>query len=373
MRWLEIFAFALLTFDLTGSAFAVVVVGLVRLVPLGFGAVVGLAAHRFRERSVIAVSIALGVVAHGALYGLAVTDRIAVWHMAAVAFTSGIVLAVDFTVRRPLLGALVSPEFGGRAVSLDLVANNGTRILGPAATGALIDGFGYPAVFLTGMLVYGLALLTTLLVDLDSVTVTGRATGWSDLAEAYRFVRRSPGVMANVGMTIVMNLFVIPYRHLVPVIGQEVLGLNATRIGLLTATEGVGMTIGAVTLAFRLRVSRYRGFLVWGTASTAAAAVVFAMSNWLPLSMAALFVAGFALSCFSTTQVAIVVAEAGPELRSRVMGLIGTLIGLNPVGLLILGGLATAFGPAGGVIALGTLGIAGTGIGARLATRRSGA
>jgi MFS family permease len=373
MRWLEIFAFALLTFDLTGSAFAVVLVGLVRLIPLGFGAFVGLIAHRFRERSVIAVSIALGVAAHGALFGLALADRVAVWHMAAVAFTSGVVLAVDFTVRRPLLGALVAPEFGGRAVSLDLVANNATRILGPAATGALIDGLGYPAVFLTGMIVYGIALLTTLLVDLESVSVDGGSSGWSEMTEAYRFARRSPGIMADIGMTVVMNLFVFPYRHLVPVIGQEVLGLNATRIGLLTATEGVGMTIGAVALAFRLRVSQYRGFLIWGTAATATAAIVFGVSSWLPLSMAALFVAGFALSCFSTTQVAIVVAEAGPELRSRVMGLIGTFIGLNPVGLLILGGLATAFGPAGGVIALGALGVAGTGVGARFATRRSDA
>ncbi len=223
------------------------------------------------------------------------------------------------------------------------------------------------------MAVYGLAVAITLLVDLSSVTATSGPVGWSDLGDAYRFSKHSPAILTNVAMTVVMNMLVIPYRHLVPVVGQESLGLNATRIGLLTATEGIGMTIGALTLAFRLRVHQYRAFLVGGTIATPAAAIVFGLSTWLPLSMAALFVAGFGLSCFSTTQVAIVVAEAAPELRSRVMGLVGTVIGLNPVGLLLLGGLATAFGPGGGVIALGTLGVAGAGIASRVASGRSDA
>ena len=373
MRWLEIFAFALITYELTNSAFAVVLVGLVRMIPLAFGAFIGLVATRFPPRRVIAWSLGFGAIAHAGLAALAISDAIAVWHIAVVALVSGLVLAIDFTLRRPLIGSIVRPEIVGRAISLDLVANNATRIVGPAVTGALIDGWGYPAVFITGCVVYALAAAATMTLDLRSVGVTAGAAGRAALKEGYRFARRSPAVMADVAMTVVMNLFVFPFRHLVPVIGSEVLGLGATKLGLLTATEGVGMTIGALTLAMRLKPDHYRSLLVFGTATTAGAAVVFAMSTWLPLSMAALLVAGVALSFFSTTQVAIVVSEAPVELRSRVMGLIGTMIGFNPVGLLVLGGLATAFGPAGGVIALGSMGLAATVIGARPSARRSAA
>lgn len=334
-----------------------IVVGLLRMIPLMGGALIGLVAHRFAARRVIGASVTAGLAVHGVLIAVAATGRLAVWHLAIAAFVSGVALAVDFTVRRPLLGSIMPTDLLGRAMSLDFTANTVARMLGPALTGALLDGFGRPAIFVLGAVVYLAALLSIAPVRLGDVDVSASEVDLSAMVEGYRFARATPDIMAVVATTITMNLFVFPYRHFVPVIGTEVLGLDATRVGLLTAVEGVGMTAASLGLTVWVRPHQFLGILNAGTALAAAGAVVFGLSASVPLSIVAVFTVGIGIALFASIQPAIVVRDAPPGLRSRVMGLIGTLIGTNPLGLLLLGALATLLGTAPGVVAAGSVGL----------------
>jgi predicted MFS family arabinose efflux permease len=332
-------------------------VGLTRMVPLVFSAFIGLVAHRFPAPRVIGTSLTTAVVVHAAVAVLAITGRLSVWHLALVAFVSGVALAVDFTVRRPLLGSVVSTPLLGRAMSLDFTANTVARMVGPAVTGVLLDGFGWPAIFVLGVVVNGAALVALKPVDLRDVEVPTGGADWTALKEGYRFARQSPGVMAVVVTTIGMNLFVFPYRELVPVVGTEILGLSATGVGLLTAVEGVGMTSASLALAVWVRSRHFIAALDVGMGLAAAGVVVFGLSTSVVLSVLAVFAVGVGLAAFAALQPAVVVAEAPVELRSRVMGLVGTLIGTNPLGLLLLGGLAVALGAAPAVVAIGAMGL----------------
>ena len=335
----------------------VIVVGLARMVPLVFSALIGLAAHRFSARRVVGASLAAGAVVHAVVLVLALADVLAVWHMGVVALVSGVSLAVDFTVRRPVLGSMVSPQLVGRAISLDFTANTVARTLGPAATGAVLDGFGSPAVFVIGVGLYGIALFALARTDLSGVDAPSGNASWSALREGYRFARGSRSLMSVVVTTIAMNLFVFPYRHFVPVIGTDILGLSATRVGLLTAAEGVGMTLSSLGLALWVKPRQFVASLDIGMGLAAAGVLVFGLSTSVPISVVAVFAVGVGAAAFASMQPAIVVAESPADLRSRVMGLIGTLIGLNPVGLLLLGGLAVAFAPPAAVVAVGSMGL----------------
>ena len=88
--------------------------------------------------------------------------------------------------------------------------------------------------------------------------------------------------------------------------------------------------------------------------------IVFGRSAWLPLSVAAVVGVGLGISSFATMQSAIVVAESPLELRSPVMGMIGTLVGTNPLGLLLLGGFAALVGPPAGIVMSGAIGLGAT-------------
>jgi hypothetical protein len=116
------------------------------------------------------------------------------------------------------------------------------------------------------------------------------------------------------------------------------------------------MTLGAVALVIRVRPKRFSAILKGGTALGAIGAVTFGLSSSVAVSIVAVAAVGIGVSAFATMQSAIVVAETPAALRSQVMGLVGSLIGTNPLGLLLLGGFAVLLGPAGAVVASGSIG-----------------
>jgi predicted MFS family arabinose efflux permease len=334
-----------------------------RMVPMAFSAFVGLVAQRFSPRRVIGAASAAAGAVHCVVAYLAISGRLEAWHLAVVAFFSGVALAADFTIRRPLLGSIVPAAALGRAMSLDFSANTVARMVGPALAGFLLGGFGAPAVFVLGALAYAIALASLARVDLNDVEIPSGSGDWASLKEAYRFTRGSRGVMSVVLATITMNLFVFPYRQFVAVVGTAVLGLSAAQIGLLTAVEGAGMTAASLLMAAWIRPRRFVTALNLGVALAAAGVLLFGLSRSVLLSSIAVFAIGVGAAAFANMQPAVVVAESPAELRSRVMGLVGTLIGINPLGLLLLGWLAVGIGPAAAVTAIGSIGLAGSALG----------
>ena len=62
VRWLEMLAIALFSYQITGSAFVVAMLSLLRLLPMGlFGAFIGAAADRFERRSALILVVALSL------------------------------------------------------------------------------------------------------------------------------------------------------------------------------------------------------------------------------------------------------------------------------------------------------------------------
>ncbi len=326
------------------------------MVPLMGGAFVGVLVNRFDARPMIALSFGLAMAVNAFLVPVAIADELSFWHLVLAAFAAGIALSIDFTVRRPLVGSVVSPELIGKAVSIDFVPNTLARVLAPALTGILIEAWGFATVFAAGTFVYGLGLVGALGLKVTHDRSLQGGIGMDPVKEGFRFARGKPAVLEVLAMTTVMNLFVFPFRHFVPVIGTAVLGLTISQVGFLTAAEGLGMTIGSVALVLRVRPNRFSSILKGGTALAALGAVTFGVSTWVPISLIAVVVVGMGVSAFATMQSAVVVAAAPPALRSQVMGLVGSLIGTNPLGLLLLGAFAVVLGPAGAVVASGSIG-----------------
>jgi hypothetical protein len=72
---------------------------------------------------------------------------------------------------------------------------------------------------------------------------------------------------------------------------------------------------------------------------------------WLLLA-----IGGLGTAAFATMQSALVILNAPSEARSRVLGLVTTSIGFGPVGVLAIGALSDAFGPAAALTIMGSAG-----------------
>jgi MFS family permease len=132
VRWLELLAVGLFVFDRTGSAFLVASMTLLRMLPLAiFGAYAGALAERTRRTPVLRVTMAALAVLAAVLAVLAARDALAVWLMAVAAFASGVFWAMDNAFRRTIISDMVPPARLARAIALDVLANNGSRMVGP--------------------------------------------------------------------------------------------------------------------------------------------------------------------------------------------------------------------------------------------------
>ena len=346
VRWFEILAFGILTWQQTGSAFWVASMTMLRILPMGlFGVPFGALAARIRRRTGLLVTQVVLFATSVVLMALAIADALEVWHLAVGSFINGTAWAGDNPLRRGLIGDLAGAERMPRAMAFEALANSACRLLGPALGGVLLAGGGTPAVFAVTSLLY-LAAFGVLLGLADPPPRPASApSGIGEvLAGGFRATRESPRLAATLWITLVFNIFAWPVLSMIPVIGQQRLGLGTEAVGLLASMDGVGSFAGAAVLMLVARRSWHGRLYVGGVAVYLAGLAAFALSPHALLAAAALLLVGLGHSGFSTMQAALVYTSAPAERRSEAMGLLSMCIGLGPIGFISVGWLAARVG-----------------------------
>jgi len=249
-------------------------------------------------------------------------------------------------VRRPMLAEIAGIARMGRALALDTITANGSRMLGPLLGGALLELVGLGGAYLLGAGLYLVGVVIIAVGKLAENPVERTQGGiWRSVFEGLQSLRTQRLMTSVLLVTIVFNLWGFPFLSMVPVIGKDSLGLSAFWVGLLTSAEGAGALLGASTVALFIRVQLYRGVYLAGVVLCMMAALGFAHSPWATTAGLALLVAGFGIAGFAAMQSTLVLVHTPPENRSRMMGVLAMCIGTAPLGLLHIGWLAGLLGP----------------------------
>ena len=85
--------------------------------------------------------------------------------------------------------------------------------------------------------------------------------------------------------------------------------------------------------------------------------IVMSLSPFYWLAFAALVIGGFGTAGFGNMQSTLMLTEAPPEMRSRLMGLVTVCIGTGPLGVLLAGAIATEIGPRAAVAVMAAVGL----------------
>ena len=367
VRWLEMLALALFAYQLTGSAFVVAMLTMLRLLPMGlFGAFVGAAAERFDRRRVLVLVVAMSMTASLALAILASLDAIAVWHLAAASFVNGLAWAADHPVRRMMIGDSVGAERIGAALSIDTATNNGTRVLGPVLGGLLLSELGITSVFWFSVMLYLPSCAAAIRIGMRRQTpATPPPSVFASIREGLGWLRSDRRLIGVFVMTIIFNVFGWPATSMVPVIGTDYLGLGPKGVGLLAACDGIGGLLGALFIAGLARPAWYGRIYTGAVGLYLAMVVCFASAPVIALAGVALFLGGMCGASFAVMQATLVYRAAPVAMRARLLGVISVCIGTGPIGFLYLGFLAEAFSPR-----IATMALAAQGILVLLLTRR---
>jgi MFS family permease len=355
----ETVAVGVFVYQHTDSAFLVAMMTMLRLLPMGlFGAFLGAIAERMERRTTLILVVASMVVTSTALVVLAHLHLLAVWHLAVASFINGVGWATDNPVRRVMIGEAVGAARMGTAMSVDVGANNASRMVGPTIGGLLLASFGVEGVFTLSVVLYAVAVVAACRVRYrNSFPPSTADSVLARIAEGLRLVRSDRRLIGTLTVTVIYNVFGWPFTSMVPVIGQDRLLLGPEGIGVLASMDGIGAFAGAVLMAMFVRPSVYRYAYVGGVTLYMVMLTVFALVPLPAIAGSALLFTGLGGAGFSIMQATLVYLSAPPEMRSRVLGVLSVCIGVGPIGFLALGGLADAIGAPWATAASGLTGL----------------
>jgi MFS family permease len=364
MRWVEMLAAALFTYEATGSGMAVAFVSAARSLPLLFlGAIAGVVCEAINRKQILLGGMLLSC---GAAFSICLLDllgRVQPWHIALAAFLSGSVWATEMSARRRMVGESAGAGLVSQAVALDSLTGASARMVGPLAGSMLFAGFGLSGAFAISTVCY---LLAALLVpgihyaqDIRRLELS-RIPG--DLAESFAFALRQPSVLTVLGVTATMNFFAFSYVALVAPLARTVFGAPEALVGFLAAGEPLGGLLGGLLLASRAPKSYLRALMISGSVLFLLALVAMPLMPSYALACGLLVGGGLGLALFSNMQTTLVLTAVPASLRSRQMGLVTVCIGLGPVGQMLIGVLADLYGPTWAVILSALCGLASLGL-----------
>lgn len=357
VRWLEILAFSLWVFTATGSALAVSLVALARMLPLLLlGAVAGAIADRFdRRRLLLSWFVASGLAAL-LLAIIAAGDRLSLALLAAYTLLTGLFWTFEMPVRRTMLAEAAGMARVHSSMALEMTSTQATRLAGPLIGGWLVGWAGIAGVLaLVALLQLAGALL---LVGVAAGAAPPRPTAslLRGLRDGLSYVRRTPLILAVVVSTGLFNLWYMPYLALAPVVAETTMRLAPGPIGVLMAAEGVGAVAGALWVGACARPAWFTLIYSGGAALIAVAVLAFAAVGQPHLGFALLLAGGFGMACFATMQTSLILIVASPEMRVRAMSVMVLAIGTAPLGFLLAGVLADALGARAALALLAGLG-----------------
>lgn len=359
---------AWLAYELTRSPLMLGLVSAAWALPIClFSFIGGVFIDRFQKRNLLILGQACSAVLMLAIGILIATGHIQYWHLLMTAFINGTLSSFSFPTSQALIPELVPRDKLFNAIALNSAGFNITRVAGPALSGTLIGLGGASTAYFTAVGFFALSVVLTSMLPPTSRIVKGvRRSIKKELQEGFGYLRAHSIILTLIAMEIVLNILGMPFQNLMPVFA-DIFRVKAFGYGMLMAITGVGALIGSLGIAtFNHRIRARGRFLLtsgiiygvtlivfatspyWGSALGLGGGTVFAAS--VILMLVGIF-STFYLSTSNTT-IQMMVKD---EVRGRVMGVYGIVMGLMPLGVLPAGAVAEAIGAPLTITMLGAL------------------
>jgi MFS family permease len=350
-------------YALSHSAFHLGLIGLAQFVPvLSLMLVGGAVADVYDRRKVMMAAQAIPL---GTSLALLVATRSGVATLPllyAAVVLNGVAWAFDSPSRAALLPTIVSRDAFPRAVTIASTNQALAFTTGPAVCGWVIASAGIEAVYAVpaGLVAGSLAVL--LFVRSPGRPAAGGAVSLRAIREGIRFVRRQRVVLGCMLLDMLAVIFG-GAAALLPIYATEILHAGARGYGLLTSSLEMGSLVTSIALILLPPIRRAGPALLAAVAVYGLATIVFGLSRWFPLSVAAYMTVGMADQVSVVMRSTAIQLSTPDALRGRVSGVNMIFIGAsNQLGAAESGFVAALTSAtfsvvSGGVASLAALGL----------------
>lgn len=317
-------------------------IGAARAVPvLILSPFAGVVADRYPRRLVLLITNLATVVLSFLVFVLIATKHAPLWTLMITSGLQAATQSFDAPARQSWVPLMVPREFVAAAIGLNSIAFNAPSVVGPPLAGILIAWIGVAPCYLVNA-------ATTLAVVIalgfmkpapPSSRIRGHVFG--AILEGVRFLAAHPVLRWVVLLLVVTSLTVRPYNFLLPAYAVHVIHTDAAGLGWLMAASGVGAIGGAF---FTAATGGERRGIIWAVSAivTSAGVGILGLTSQFWPAAGILTVIGLATLSFIGSSNILLQTLSPDDMRGRAVSVYSMiLLGLVPLGSLIIGSIAT--------------------------------
>ncbi len=323
---------AIQVYRISGSSFAVGLLGGVALIPLSvFGVYGGAIADAVDRRSLMIWATAGSALCSAVLVAQAALGirSLALLYLV-VAAQSGFFATVN-PARQAALPSLVGTDLLTSANALQQLGSNLSQTLGPLLGGVLLAWQGFTITYLVDLATFSVVLYSVIRLPRLSPggSLTHERAGFASILAGARFLRTKRVVLMTFLLDLNATIFGMPQALFPAVAGQFYAG-GAGTVGALAAAPAVGAVVGGVFSGGLGRVRREGlailvAIIVWGLAITC-----FGFSRVLWLGLLLLAIAGGADMVSAVFRNNVLLQSTPDAFRGRLIGIYIVVVVAGP-------------------------------------------
>lgn len=362
--WMQKTAVSWLVYRLTGSALLLGLVGFVSLIPsLVLSPFAGSLIDRYNRYKMLVITQVVSMLQAGALAALIFFEFYNIPVIIALSLVQGIINAFDVTCRQSLMVEMVdNKEDLPNAIALNSTMTNLARIAGPALAGILLSAFGEDFCFIGNFLSYIPVLLCLFLMKLNlTISEPSQKSIWVELEEGFRYVTADKDLSSMIILIGISSLFVIPFNTLMPIFAKDILNGTARTFSWFESAAGLGSVASAMYMA-NLKSSKFLVKITMVASIIFGASLIFlSVSGTLQIALFFMTITGVGMMAQTSSINTYIQTHSIPEMRGRAISyFVMAYQGMIPIGSLLIGWTANAFGPRMAVTIAGGIGLLAT-------------
>lgn len=279
-------------YDLTDSALALGMIGLVQfLPPLLLTLVSGEVADRFDRRIIVRICYLLEAALMACLMFLSLMDQPPVWAFYVILGLNAVVGTFEGPAQQSLLPSIVPRDILRRAVAAYTSSSRIATLTAPVA-GGFIYALGPATDYFVCMALTLIAAAAAFLLPRPlTAPVAKQKASWETITAGMKFIWSNKILLGVLSLDL-MATFFGGLTALMPIFARDILEIGPVGLGVLRSSPAVGSLLTSLIMA-RYPINRAAGHVIfYGVALYGVMTIIFALSETVWISIPALFLLG---------------------------------------------------------------------------------
>jgi MFS family permease len=331
-------------YELTNSPFDLGLVGLIQFVPaVGLTLLIGHAADRYDRRLIVQIAQSIYAVAALLITGALLLGSLNRELLFAAIFLIGSARAFELPTAHSLVPSLVPSSLLSHAVAAWTSANQVAVIAGPAL-GGLIYALSPVVVGCICLVLFSSSITLVGLIHPKGAPSKREPPTFRSVLAGFDYIRRRRRLLGVVSLDFCVVLLGGAIA-LLPIFARDILTVGPIGLGLLRSAPAAG-ALGTSIVLSHYPVERWIGPKMFAVVAIyGVTTVVFGLSTWFPLSLAALAALGASDAISVVIRFSLVQIETPDAMRGRVSAINYLFVGSsNTLGDFRSGVVADWFG-----------------------------